>query len=183
MRVSIRARHCCRANQPTTKRCQADRMFQSAPGIAAGRIATSPAFVPSAPCFNPRPALLPGESCLQYQSSECDDWVSIRARHCCRANPLGRPCWRVSLGCFNPRPALLPGESSSWPLPCRRAAVSIRARHCCRANHRCCCLAAHRVRFQSAPGIAAGRIWHRSMSMRQSRCFNPRPALLPGESP
>ena len=108
--------------------------------------------------FNPRPALLPGES-------------------------VNRPDPKPDKGCFNPRPALLPGESrpsDCWASPVmwfqstpgiaagrirlsRSAlklvkAVSIHARHCCRANR---CFQQQVVRFclfQSTPGIAAGRI-------------------------
>ena len=203
--VSIHARHCCRANPWQPSNCTARLKFQSTPGIAAGRISrVNTCQVPSR-CFNPRPALLPGESWAARWSS------STRL-------------------CFNPRPALLPGESLAIADVKVRVAVSIHARHCCRANRldfpenhhiagvsihaRHCCRAnpcgiaaeAHVTEFQSTPGIAAGRI---KPSPRPARCkplfqstpgiaagriligfvqtkhlnsFNPRPALLPGES-
>ena len=60
--------------------------FQSTPGIAAGRIFTNPVLIDADGGFNPRPALLPGESSGGYGQ-------------------------RGNADCFNPRPALLPGES------------------------------------------------------------------------
>ena len=84
--------------------------------------------------FNPRPALLPGESIRPLLDKD-HSHVSIHARHCCRAN-LGHLQTRVFPRSFNPRPALLPGESLvQWPVY-HAGLVSIHARHCCRANPR-----------------------------------------------
>ena len=83
--------------------------FQSTPGIAAGRIPSFERMRRAAACFNPRPALLPGES--------------ARVKR-----PVNNPA------CFNPRPALLPGESARTDADKAKAKVSIHARHCCRAN-------------------------------------------------
>ena len=177
----MRARHCCRANPNEDRMCVQAREFQSTPGIAAGRIYLPQLQIHGFCSFNPRPALLPGES----------------TGNCC-GTPAGSG--------FNPRPALLPGES------CRSVGgqlpklVSIHARHCCRANRLTKPPSANSAMFQSTPGIAAGRIPSRRRmrsfsSMFQSTpgiaagrisrpaaappaipCFNPRPALLPGES-
>ena len=204
--VSIHARHCCRANQPMLPEAKQPGMFQSTPGIAAGRIPASPPTPPQRDCFNPRPALLPGESGLKTRN-ECRQLVSIHARHCCRAN-------------------LAKSDSDK-----AKAKVSIHARHCCRANlkastARVCAsvfqstpgIAAGRINgehcerdkhalFQSTPGIAAGRIGRKPRGLDRGclvsiharhccranrpnvhaepdrlQCFNPRPALLPGES-
>ncbi len=155
--VSIRARHCCRANRHQGGNKCSDHGFQSAPGIAAGRInvvavrdAAENVFQ-SAPgiaagrirqgceCrrkrlgFNPRPALLPGESRCSLASTGSTG-VSIRARHCCRANRPALAAQRHKHSGFNPRPALLPGESNNFGS------------------------SATWLVFQSAPGIAAGRI-------------------------
>ena len=107
--VSIHARHCCRAN---LQGCHCERRherFQSTPGIAAGRISRTFPTSTLRRRFNPRPALLPGESRLQSTRST-GRMVSIHARHCCRAN--------LALG----------GVFSVC------SSVSIHARHCCRAN-------------------------------------------------
>ena len=85
--VSIRARHCWRANRAML--------------LGSGHRRCS---------FNPRPPLLAGESDRRATTQELCA-VSIRARHCWRANrPLA---WRLRLrpGSFNPRPPLLAGES------------------------------------------------------------------------
>ena len=181
--VSIHARHCCRANREGGVITLFIIWFQSTPGIAAGRIQ------------------------LRQGRGGRVHVVSIHARHCCRANPLRRKSPATARGCFNPRPALLPGESSSSLVNREAMAVSIHARHCCRANRTTRSLrrsiwkfqstpgiaagripltpvaAAVTVMFQSTPGIAAGRIrrwgWRAAV---QCRGFNPRPALLPGES-
>jgi len=58
---------------------------------------------------------------------------------------------------FNPRPALMPGEfMATWPL-------------------------AAAARFQSTPGINAGRIVALRAVTINFFSFNPRPALMPGE--
>ena len=156
-------------------------LFQSTPGIAAGRIGRGILPMSLSGCFNPRPALLPGESVGSLSAISAD---------------LG----------FNPRPALLPGESWQVELELLGSAVSIHARHCCRANPFQVAGYTSASAFQSTPGIAAGRI---PAGLRQSRFlvlfqstpgiaagrihfvlppepastgFNPRPALLPGES-
>ena len=156
--VSIHARHCCRANPTQYRRLEIPGVFQSTPGIAAGRIGTvlrqmprtlqfqstpgiaagricpwscvpcgaasfnpRPALLPgesklclttpsASACFNPRPALLPGESALSADRDQIH-FVSIHARHCCRANPPARAMVRACGSGFNPRPALLPGDS------------------------------------------------------------------------
>ena len=156
--VSIRARHCCRA-MLWRRRVKATReVFQSAPGIAAGRCRQESRVRIQRSSFNPRPALLPGDAyCKGFLIYFLG--VSIRARHCCRAMP--------------------------WPVVGERIPrrVSIRARHCCRAmpcrmfNPPCS------TTFQSAPGIAAGRCRPRRATERPRARFNPRPALLPGDAP
>ena len=131
--VSIRARHCYRANLDFQHLCIGQLTFQSAPGIATGRIACQTFWRPSISRFNPRPALLPGES--------TGNWLDPALRNG-----------------FNPRPALLPGESGIVRDIGTVVGVSIRARHCCRANQPGGKSLIPALSFQSAPGIAAGRI-------------------------
>ena len=83
--VSIHARHCCRANQPMVVNVAALLLFQSTPGIAAGRIPKCIGRTGCLSSFNPRPALLPGESQPCSGTGKTSE-VSIHARHCCRAN-------------------------------------------------------------------------------------------------
>ena len=225
--VSIRARHCWRANLSRSMCSITAVSFQSAPAIAGGRIFMArvvmgvPRLFQSAPaiaggriqkwhcgaircwCFNPRPPLLAGEwapeaaapAPTEFQSApaiaggrmrarpEVVDHidVSIRARHCWRANAVhvrtiagayavsirARHCWRANSG----RPDQSPSR-----------AVSIRARHCWRANHPTGIQHAGGAAFQSAPAIAGGRILRRHCRGRRGRGFNPRPPLLAGES-
>ncbi|OLP07162.1 hypothetical protein BLL52_1449 [Rhodoferax antarcticus ANT.BR] len=108
--------------------------------------------------FNPRPPLLAGEL-LRQPGGYWVFSVSIRARHCWRANSRGAarpghcsggfnprppllagelkaPCAAtVSAGCFNPRPPLLAGELRYGGGRRAGKLVSIRARHCWRANY------------------------------------------------
>ena len=182
-RVSIRARHCWRANPEISGGLTTISEFQSAPAIAGGRIATCRWAMPAIewfqsapaiaggriwrvgwqcsmprPCFNPRPPLLAGESdTVEY--CYLDGAVSIRARHCWRANP-----WL---------------KTPSSPM----ASVSIRARHCWRANLHLVATATSAALFQSAPAIAGGRIhrpgahrtaWH-LVSIRARHCWRANP--------
>ena len=61
--------------------------FQSTPGYEAGRFARKRLLIPASTCFNPRPAMKPGDSVAQVQ-----------APHARRG--------------FNPRPAMKPGDST-----------------------------------------------------------------------
>ena len=61
---------------------------------------------------------------------------------------------------FNPRPALRPGDAD---VGTRRPNLALK--------------------FQSAPGLEAGRCPQRVSSTWLRRCFNPRPALRPGDAP
>ncbi len=148
---------------------------------------------------------MPGES-PEFLGHTRYAQVSIHARHQCRANPspcsthaalpqfqstpginagrisaLGR-LMRWSSGCFNPRPASMPGESIYCPTRDRIGRVSIHARHQCRANpnekraHR----AASEVSIHARHQCRANPSY--SGSGCSSRCFNPRPASMPGES-
>ena len=60
--VSIRARHCWRANPSHFPSTVPMMWFQSAPAIAGGRISMQPDTRAASPGFNPRPPLLAGES-------------------------------------------------------------------------------------------------------------------------
>ena len=130
--------------------------FNPRPPLLAGESGCSTACWTRPWGFNPRPPLLAGESGAQaagtvgllFQSAPaiaggriarphwpaCAWRVSIRARHCWRAN-------RVVL-------ALTGGLID----------VSIRARHCWRANRVSHSAAVKDLLFQSAPAIAGGRI-------------------------
>ena len=205
-RVSIRARHCWRANRLCGLHPGLNGMFQSAPAIAGGRIPPCLSWhLPWLRCFNPRPPLLAGESATGLQQL-MHLAVSIRARHCWRANLAqrkgdrvrvsvsirARHCWRAN----RQQPADVVAQQ----------AVSIRARHCWRANlfkaislqpifefQSAPAIAGGRIlnlsdglgpsmEFQSAPAIAGGRIGAEVKAWPVAACFNPRPPLLAGES-
>ena len=155
--VSIRARHCWRANLVGLIRSPTHGVFQSAPAIAGGRIVV---------------AINTAEAWL----------VSIRARHCWRANPHSRcmgprlspkfqsapaiaggrivsPITRPgALGLFQSAPAIAGGRIAAAAAVLAGSPVSIRARHCWRANRLGMKLCRFVELFQSAPAIAGGRI-------------------------
>ena len=84
--------------------------------------------------------------------------------------------------CFNPRPPLLAGETAEWPDRAGRVHVSIHARHYWRARQQTHRSKDHDQAFQSTPAITGGRD-HTCTSVRPAtRCFNPRPPLLAGET-
>jgi len=65
---------------PTTATARAWCKFQSTPGINAGRIGVKAAVREALECFNPRPALMPGESASGHLVQQVH-LVSIHARH------------------------------------------------------------------------------------------------------
>ena len=132
--VSIRARHCWRANRFESCRCRQRGLFQSAPAIAGGRIYAPKDGANRTGCFNPRPPLLAGESLRVLRFATEPRCFNPRPpllageSLACRTAP-------GALRCFNPRPPLLAGESRV--LPARGLSSG---------------------QFQSAPAIAGGRI-------------------------
>ncbi len=108
-------------------------LFQSAPGLSAGRC------------------------CAGQHFLLVVDLVSIRARPFGRAMP-GLVRARPADYCrFNPRPAFRPGDAVIHPLPKKQALVSIRARPFGRAMQDGPWTTAGIFPFQSAPGLSAGR--------------------------
>ncbi len=155
--VSIRARHCWRANRNRPASHQSTDTFQSAPAIAGGRIEVSCCPAPAPRGFNPRPPLLAGESRVFQRLKEAFI-VSIRARHCWRAN---RIVWQQGLTrmLFQSAPAIAGGRINARLESLERTLL-----------------------FQSAPAIAGGRIATPLSGPWASCSFNPRPPLLAGES-
>ena len=177
--VSIRARHCWRANLKLGGHTAPAWLFQSAPAIAGGRIAAS------------------GQQGIAVLA------VSIRARHCWRAN-LGKTCTTSPARRFNPRPPLLAGESAApfENAPASRKfqsapaiaggrimstqkgrnvrVVSIRARHCWRANPLIWPIRLLNLLFQSAPAIAGGRIRQVRVWLKTICQFQSAPAIAGG---
>ena len=132
-------------------------LFQSAPGFAAGRCRLRTTARNTINRFNPLPALQPGDATY---NPECrsNTPVSIRSRLCSREMPPYRQRGRLGLS------------------------VSIRSRLCSRE------MLARRRRetlhhwFQSAPGFAAGRCTAAMITSSKPTCFNPLPALQPGDA-
>ena len=109
--VSIHARHCWRANPGGVGLHLGAKVgFNPRPPLLAGESPFSALARRPSRSFNPRPPLLAGESSALCRGARLPD-VSIHARHCWRANPLGLPGRGLRLDCFNPRPPLLAGES------------------------------------------------------------------------
>ena len=124
---------------------------------------------------------MPGDATVILALSQTE-FVSIRARHVCRAMQRDR-CARHE-----------------------RSFVSIRARHVCRAMRhamgyvpcvlkfqsapgtcagRCIDTPSHskqKARFQSAPGTCAGRCYFQGRISEALFSFNPRPARVPGDA-
>ena len=93
----------------------------------------------------------PSGGCTGHQD------VSIRARHCWRANPWRFDVERTATA-FQSAPAIAGGRTAG------KAVVLM-------------CF----FMFQSAPAIAGGRTTSVMVSVAMSFCFNPRPPLLAGE--
>ena len=132
--------------------------FNPRPPLLAGESLTTKPNAKPTSRFNPRPPLLAGESAhghdLALQAA-----VSIRARHCWRANPpKWPPCCTTHT--FQSAPAIAGGRIAAW-----------------------LCVSLVPEMFQSAPAIAGGRICLTGWRFTGTRSFNPRPPLLAGESP
>ena len=134
-----------------------DTRFQSTPGIEAGRSILAVSYqVLMTWCFNPRPASKPGDPKPAF-GCPCCTGVSIHARHRSRAILLQRSKTAIHSYSFNPRPASKPGDPWRSPDTAGLRPVSIHARHRSRAiqTGRPPCYV--QVAFQSTPGIEAGR--------------------------
>ncbi len=181
MAVSIRARHQCRAMPTPPQTHSSPRLFQSAPGINAGRCFCILRFPSSQPGFNPRPASMPGDAAGAHQY-DLEFTVSIRARHQCRAMPkihqigpavlLFQSAPGINAGrcshpphpnnhhtCFNPRPASMPGDASRPPGPSTST-----------------------WSFNPRPASMPGDALLPPKATSPPRSFNPRPASMPGDA-
>ena len=181
-------------------------MFQSTPGIAAGRISRKVLLAPAARRFQSTPGIAAGRIDLMTIKTFRPEAVSIHARHCCRANrsapcPTPSACWfqstpgiaagRIARAtntaraarCFNPRPALLPGESNVLAANHTRALVSIHARHCCRANQVSLAeaLPVHRVSIHARHCCRANQ--GLAKSRRDAELFQSTPGIAAGRIP
>ena len=130
--VSIHARHQCRAILAEGGGIGFGLVFQSTPGINAGRSGMTQIAIISNAKFQSTPGINAGRS-----------W----ARASTHSTPLG----------FNPRPASMPGDPGSERTGCTRTDVSIHARHQCRAIPSVTFACVLVSLFQSTPGINAGR--------------------------
>ena len=178
-RVSIRARHCWRANRSrdfktgksTEVSIRARHCWRANPGEDKRRISPFDVSIRARHCWRANQVLTVYNATIER--------VSIRARHCWRANPA-RPCHPGRHACFNPRPPLLAGES--WlgvglagirkrfnPRPPLLAGESV-----AHGQH------AHYVPFQSAPAIAGGRIDNRQRGHAHHAPFQSAPAIAGG---
>ena len=158
LRVSIRARHQCRAIRVPVKQCRLADVSIRARHQCRAIPAVTPVAADFNLCFNPRPTSMPGDPIGSDRLAVSRGTVSIRARHQCRAIPM-LPAAIMSPVMFQSAPDINAGRSiRDLPMLRARSRVSIRARHQCRA-------------IRSAL----------SHARRQTRCFNPRPTSMPGD--
>ncbi len=158
--------------------------FQSAPGRWAGRYQPAGDGVcPRHVCFNPRPAVGPGDTREAWQNRQATV-VSIRAR------PLGRAIRGISRLYFKSyefqsAPGRWAGRYlKAFPL-CSMVPKFQSAPGRWAGRYKAMPFTADRGKeFQSAPGRWAGRYPCASGDgNRRSPCFNPRPAVGPGDTP
>ena len=134
-------------------------MFQSTPGISAGRYLGQDEINASVTGFNPRPAFLPGDTCTHA--------------------PVSDPLFG-----FNPRPAFLPGDTS--PLQEQgfsqiqfQSTPGISA-----GRYRSRRPTVHSILcFNPRPAFLPGDTRHAQARLEGHGSFNPRPAFLPGDTP
>ena len=97
----------------------------------------------------------------------------------CNATPVLRNKPRS----FNPRPARVPGDARPPRYPKALARVSIRARHVCRAMHAIAQAEVNRLEVSiRARHVCRAMPTRRAPLASRSRCFNPRPARVPGDA-
>ncbi len=158
------------------------QMFQSAPGLSAGRCASDVGAPHRRERFNPRPAFRPGDACFRRRQPPTPRRFNPRPAF--RPGDAGKYIKRVvPIDSFNPRPAFRPGDATCWILTCHGWMVSIRARPFGRAMRPD--VGEHRFRvsvsIRARPFGRAMRIIGESATS-SARCFNPRPAFRPGDA-
>ena len=157
-RVSIRSRLCSREMLAKKLRDHRAHQFQSAPGFAAGRCRCSRLGPSAQRCFNPLPALQPGDArCRRTPAAPRCRFQSAPGFAAGRCRPT-RPC-SAEPSSFQSAPGFAAGRCATRP---RRAALP--------------------NPFQSAPGFAAGRCSPANTDRHLISCFNPLPALQPGDA-
>ena len=130
-------------------------------------------------CFNPRPAFWPGAT-LRRGETGASVSVSILARPFGRAYIITYPTqasWTVG---FNPRPAFWPGATFLFRRMGQSRSVSILARPFGRALRPRRAQPGQGSRFQSSPGLLAGRVQGPISRGRFDSQFQSSPGLLAG---
>ncbi len=202
--VSIRSRRSGREKGGAAGRAGREIHQVSIRSRRSGREKASPlAQTSRTSCFNPLPAFGPGESRGPGGSSGGRAAVSIRSRRSGREKEAGRGgAYRI--GRFNPLPAFGPGESrpdgdrgrvprvsirsrrsgrEKDPLAaCRLAlsSVSIRSRRSGREKGCCRNCPVRHSRFQSAPGVRAGRKERKDVLHGSTQQFQSAPGVRAG---
>ena len=101
--------------------------FQSAPGREAGRCLLLSEIGEATLCFNPRPAVRPGDASASAESRS--KWLTFQSAPGREAGRCKEPKAReLHNSCFNPRPAVRPGDAMQSIGSSRPDTVSIRAR-------------------------------------------------------
>ena len=140
--------------------------FQSTPGIAAGRCLWPLQHQAALECFNPRPALLPGDALEAAAQRPPFEWFQstpgIAAGRC-----FGRCSIKLLLSVSIHARHCCRAMRQERRIGDFLIAVSIHARHCCRAMLNAEIDAPNGKLFQSTPGIAAGRCSSRPIGCQQ----------------
>ena len=158
--VSIHARLCSRAMRDLLDVIGRDYLVSIHARLCSRAMQMKTPYLPSSGCFNPRPALQPGDA-TAWRQPDGRAQVSIHARLCSRAMP---PVW-VYIECpegFQSTPGFAAGRCRPSASPIRRTNedVSIHARLCSRA------MRPVQAELRAGHGVS----------------FNPRPALQPGDA-
>ena len=177
-RVSIRSRHRCREKRVCQHGESRNQCFNplpaSMPGETVTRLTCAGAFM-----FQSAPGIDAGRNQVSDEQL-IESAVSIRSRHRCREKLGSAGGCRGCFG-FQSAPGIDAGRNLLVGASTASCPVSIRSRHRCREKRIELAPPARVWVFQSAPGIDAGR----NPRARCSRChyqgFNPLPASMPGE--
>ena len=132
-------------------------MFQSTPGISAGRYPEATRLARGCRCFNPLPAFLPGDTGIHHTTLPREP--RFQSTPGISAGRYLRPV-RASrvLTAFQSTPGISAGRySESRKADIDATLVSIHSRHFCREIRKQPDSATKASRFQSTPGISAGR--------------------------
>ncbi len=181
------------------------QVFQSSPGMGAGRNGEHMAWTQIGGGFNPRPAWEPGATPGAYHGTNTQGGFQSSPGMGAGRNAEGgkiknvpagfnpRPAWEPGATCpghlpglratsFNPRPAWEPGATRAARPLSQMLAVSILARHGSRAQLGLIGAGVRADEFQSSPGMGAGRNNVSSTRLDTKALFQSSPGMGAGRN-